>query len=505
MSAWRRALVVIGAAALVRLLFAALIPLFPDETYYWEWSRRLAPGYFDHPGGVALLIRIGTALLSPFGAAETPIGVRFGIIVAGWIAALATIATARRIAGASAALRAAILISVLPLAAAGLIIATPDVPVLAATAVALYLVVRAIQSPVRSRESLMWWIAAGVALGLAFSSKYTSIFIPVGVVAAVVLRKELRARLAEPGPYIACIVATLVFVPVLVWNSHHDWISFLFQLKHGLAKPQGSALHIAWRNEGDFWGGQAGLASPILFVMMGIAVWRGERRAVSGERFVLSIVALVSFGFFVYSALRQRVEPNWPAPAYIPAIVLLATTTWGALGERWMKAGIWFAAIMSAIIYVQGVVPILPLPPRKDPIARAFGWRELTLRADSAAAAITAQTGKRAWLGGDRYQEASELAFHTPSHPETFATNLSGRVNQYELWPKFAERATAGDNVVLVLDDSEGQHDAVKALAPYFADVHRGELVTMRRGSGEIGTRRVWTLVGWRGGWPVVR
>jgi hypothetical protein len=21
----------------------------PDETYYWEWSQWLAPGYYDHP------------------------------------------------------------------------------------------------------------------------------------------------------------------------------------------------------------------------------------------------------------------------------------------------------------------------------------------------------------------------------------------------------------------------------------------------------------------------
>ena len=62
---------VLAAGVLVRLFFAALIPLFPDEAYYWEWSRRLAAGYFDHPPAIPLLIRGGTAL---FGA--TAIGVR---------------------------------------------------------------------------------------------------------------------------------------------------------------------------------------------------------------------------------------------------------------------------------------------------------------------------------------------------------------------------------------------------------------------------------------------
>ena len=50
----RLALVVVAAAALVRLAFASLIPAFPDETYYWDWSRHLAAGYFDHPPAIAL-------------------------------------------------------------------------------------------------------------------------------------------------------------------------------------------------------------------------------------------------------------------------------------------------------------------------------------------------------------------------------------------------------------------------------------------------------------------
>jgi hypothetical protein len=62
--------------ALVRLLVAAGTPLFPDEAYYWEWSRRLAGGYFDHPPAVAWLIAGGTAI-----AGDTPLGVRLGTLV----------------------------------------------------------------------------------------------------------------------------------------------------------------------------------------------------------------------------------------------------------------------------------------------------------------------------------------------------------------------------------------------------------------------------------------
>jgi 4-amino-4-deoxy-L-arabinose transferase-like glycosyltransferase len=499
---WRRALIVISAAALLRFVFAVIIPLLPDETYYWDWSRHLQGGYFDHPPGIALLVRLGGVLLAPVGASATPIAVRLGPVLAGWIAGLGTIAIARRLGGDGAALRAAIVISVLPLAAAGLILATPDAPVLAATAGGLYCVIRALECVPHSASSLRWWAITGLALGLAFISKYTSIFLPAGVVLAIILRGDLRVRLREPGPYVACVIATLVFTPVLLWNAQHEWISFVFQLRHGLGAPEGSALLAAWKHEGDFFGGQAALASPILFVMLAIATAKSLTRKAPSVHFVLAMVGALSFGFFVYSAIRQRVEPNWPAPAYIPAVVLLSLIQWKSRGEKWLKAGIVVAAVLSAVIYVQGVVPILPLAPRKDPIARAFGWDDLTRAASATVARVNAETHVQTWLGGDRYQEASEIAFHNAMHPTTFATNMSGRTNQYDLWPGFADRARVGDNLVLVLDESDGPHEAIAALAPYFAEARRDTLVALRRGVGEIGVRRIWVLRGWRGGWP---
>ena len=54
-------------AVVVRLIFGALIPLQPDETYYWEWSRHLAGGYFDHPLGIALVIKGGSWLAAHTG------------------------------------------------------------------------------------------------------------------------------------------------------------------------------------------------------------------------------------------------------------------------------------------------------------------------------------------------------------------------------------------------------------------------------------------------------
>jgi 4-amino-4-deoxy-L-arabinose transferase-like glycosyltransferase len=485
------AVVVTILATLVRLLFAARLPLFPDETYYWEWSRRLAGGYFDHPFMIALLVRAGAI----FGSSSA-LAVRFFPVLAGGVASLATAGIAWRLAGGAAAVRAAVVLALMPLVASGLVLATPDAPLLAASAVGLYCVVRALQSAPRSRASLRWWSAAGVALGLAFASKYTSILLPVTITAAVLVRPSLRARLREPGPYVACLLATLVFLPVLNWNASHDWISFAFQIRHGLGAPTGSVL----KRELDLVGGQLGLVSPILFALAAASVWRALRRPTDDASFALAVVAAGSWVFFVYSASRRAVEPNWPAPSYVPGVALLAALASTEGYQRWLRRGVALAAVLVGVLYLHALAPVLPLPARRDPLARNAGWDGVAARVDEARRTIAG----RAWLGAERYQDVSELSYHLSGQPMALCTCLRGRRNQYELWPGFRELASPGDALVLALDErSAGEaHEAVTTLAPYFTSVTRGVLAPLLRGRDTVSVRRIWTLGGYRGGWP---
>lgn len=501
--AWYATIGVIVFAMLLRVIVGARLPLVPDETYYWEWSRHLSLGYFDHPPIIAWLIRIGTVI---FGI--NSIGVRILPVLCGGVAALAIAATGRRIAGSHTAAEAAIIISVMPLAAAGLVLATSDAPLLAAVATALYFIVSALQSKRRSSESLRAWCWAGVALGLAFWSKYTSILLPVGVLIAFVSHRSLWPRFTEWGPYAACVIATVIFMPVLIWNARHDWVSFTYQIEHGLGSSSGSSLGsmllAAWRHEGDLLGGQAGLATPILFMLIAIAVAKSLRPSLGPERWLLAVVSTLYFAFFVYSALKKRVEPNWPAPAYIGGVVLCAAYRWSEKAKRWRAAGIALGGVLSLAVYLHAFEPVFPIPPAKDPVARAFGWGALAVAAERAAAAPRgrAHPGAAAWISADRYQDASEIAYHSPTHTETFSLNLGGRPNQYDLWPGFAARARPGDRLVVAVDETQGPHDAIVTLIPYFESILRGELVELKRGDAVIAVRRLYTLDGWRGGWP---
>lgn len=500
-SAWRGALLVVGVATLVRLVFAARLPLYPDEAYYWEWSRRLAAGYFDHPPGIAYAIAAGMRLSGFLGLDPHPFAVRLVPVVCGLVASLAVVGIARRAGGDRAALYAAWIISSMPLAATGLVLATPDAPLMAATAAGLYAVVRATQSPLRSGASLLWWTAAGVALGAAFTSKYTSILLPVGVLLAVAVDPELRKRFAEPGPYVACVVATLVFSPTLLWNAANDWGSFTYQIEHGLGQMRGSPL----QREGELVGGQAGLATPILFVLMAAAVWQGTRRPRTATVRLLAIVAAAMWGFFLISAWRKPVEANWPAPAYVPAAALLAvfaTTAWQMRGLRWTRWGIGLAVALTTVIYAHALFDLLPIAPRRDPIARAFGYDAMADAMYRAAQQRSMWDSAAVHFATDRYQDSAEAAFHLPGQPFVHSLNLGGRRNQYDLWGPFPGRP--GDVLVLALDDPADRiHPAITKLSPHFAAVERGEVVALKRSPDEppIGTRRIWILRGFDGRW----
>jgi hypothetical protein len=169
---------------------------------------------------------------------------------------------------------------------------------------------------------------------------------------------------------------------------------------------------------------------------------------------------------------------------------------------KWLRAGVWLAAVLSAVIYIHAAFDLLPIPPRKDPLARSAGWREL---ADAAAIAQQRANSTRttaAWIAADRYQDAAELAFQLPSHPTTFSLNLSGRGNQYDLWPGFAETAGVGDNLVVAVDESAETNPIVLRLAPFFLSFARDSLVDLRNRHGVVTRRRLWILRGWIGGWP---
>lgn len=498
--AWLWAGAWVATATLLRALISSLVPLVPDETYYWMWTRHLSAGYFDHPPGVAFLTAIGTGL---FGSTST--GVRAGPMLAALTTHVGAVVVAwqlagRGAAGARSAMRAAILMAVVPIAALGLVLATPDAALFAAAMLVLLGVERALAAPLKSRAGFWWWTLAGLSLGAALVAKYTAILFPLGLVGAFLIHPALRARFREAGLWWAALLASLIFSPVVIWNAMHDWVSFRFQLNHGFGT---AARGTVISRELELLGGQFGLASPVLFVLMGAAVWialrdgwrtRAEAQPdhVTTRRFALAVMAIVPLAFFAVSAARRPVEANWPALMYPPAMLLLASETHAWLRDRWWRGGVAFAMALLTVVSVQAWRPVLPLDPRRDLFARSYGWSTLAAAVDSARRDPFLDGTVDRWVAADRYQDASALAFHLSDHPTVFSLNLGGRPNQFDLWKTVYDTMRPGDGMIAVFDDNAVGDTLGVRVARWFREAKRGPQVVLRRGDAPIAHRRIW-------------
>ena len=126
-------------AFLLRLIYLGQVERLPEETYYWNYSQHLDIGYLDHPPMVAWLIRLGTAV---FG--DTSFGVRIGAVFCGAVASFFTYRLTRNLFDEASALVALVLMQVLPYFFFSGILMTPDAPLAAAWAAALYYLERAL-------------------------------------------------------------------------------------------------------------------------------------------------------------------------------------------------------------------------------------------------------------------------------------------------------------------------------------------------------------------------
>ena len=393
----RRFLVAIVALTALRFVAAAVLPLSADEAYYWLWSRHLAAGYYDHPPAIAYAIKLGTLL---FGA--TPLGVRLGplllSVAASWFVWRAGAILLRdEAAGARACLyfNLTLMISVETLAA------TPDAASVAAAAAVLYALAK-----VDETGKGAWWLAVGVAAGLGLLSKYTGLFLGAGIAVWLLLSPKARKWLLTPWPYLGGVLALIVFLPNLMWNASHDWMTFAFQFGR-IAEG-----HFTLRFLFEFLGAQLVLATPFIFVLAALALAFSTRDR-DGTTFLLAALVFPSALYFLIHSLHDRIQGNWPSFLY-PALGIAAAQAWGLKDWSGWTAPVWrlsrklatpVAAVLLLAVYAQALFGVIPFG-RSDPLARllAVGFDgvaqtiEKNVAGNRAAAILTTDYASTSWF-----------------------------------------------------------------------------------------------------------
>jgi len=85
-----------------------------------------------------------------------------------------------------------------------------------------YLLVRLLKS-----EDPRWWVPIGVVLGLGMETRYTMGFLALGIAGAVLFTPACRF-LRSGWLWVGVAVSILVFLPNLVWQMQHHFISLEF-------------------------------------------------------------------------------------------------------------------------------------------------------------------------------------------------------------------------------------------------------------------------------------
>jgi hypothetical protein len=397
-------LTVVALVAL-RLVGAAWTPLTFDEAYYWMWSKHLAFGYYDHPPGVAVVIRLGTLI-----AGDTELGVRLVSILLALPMSFAVYRTAAILFGGQrVAATATILLNVTLMAAVGTLIVTPDSPLLVASSLVLLFLAKVLET---GRGA--WWLAVGAAVGVALLSKYTALFFGPAILIWLVSVPKLRRWLISPWPYLGGVAALAIFSPVILWNADHHWVSFIKQIGRSRIEDF-KPLFI-----GELIPTQIAFATPLVFILgaMGLyALFRRDGGALAARALINAIFWTVVL-YFMWHSLHARVEANWFAPVYpafaIAAAVAANLTRWEKRGQRVVDFCLRWASpvgiLMFALLIVQANTGALS-GFRRDATVRSVGvgWPALAAGIE----AVRVRTGAACVLAPD-YGTTSWLAFYLP-------------------------------------------------------------------------------------------
>lgn len=453
----RRTLILIGGVLLFRLAYAALFPVSPagDEAYYWDWGRQLDYGYYSKPPLIAWLY----ALVDWIGGGSL-FAIRAAAAVLGAVSLFLVFRLASDLFDERTAWIALLLSIAAPANSVLSFFLTIDAPLLACWTLALWMLWR----QVSGRGGALTLVVLFLAVGLGHLAKQMMMIFPALAVAFFALNRGSRDAMRSPALWAVLFGSYLSLAPPLLWNARNDWITFQHTGHHFESTSDGGNLLLERIEEFlTFLATQLGVIGPaaavILFTVSLVALPR-IRRAPAPVCFLL-VFGAVPLALMLLLALRQTLQPNWPAVFYVSCMILAAAWYSGRLElpfppaawRRFLRSTVILSAALSVYFYAAG--PFLAAIGKPghvaDPNRRLLGYDRL--------AAEVEKIREREEGGHDLFvvtlghrDLASQLAFGLPDQPRVYRWESYDRiVSQYELWNNPAEDGHLGTDAIIVV------------------------------------------------------
>ena len=456
---WRVfALAIVAYSVVLRLAFAGVVELLPEEAYYWNYAQHPALGYLDHPPLIAWLIWIGTHILG-----NNELGVRLPTMFCWLISAFFIYRLAADMTSKTNAMRVLLLMAIFPIYLSTGFLATPDAPLYAAWAGSLFYLEQAL---VRNRSRA--WIGVGIFIGLAMMSKYTAALLGPSALLLILLDKSSRKWFFRPQPYLAIIISLLIFLPVIIWNYNHDWVSFAFQGNRRWTSDHHFYLH-------QLIGSAILLLTPLGIIGVVVAFLPehiggiplikhlGSSEFTARVRLFSLLFTLTPLAVFIIHSLQDNPKLNWTGPVWLSSLPLLAltmTTLPGVMTSRitrmgqalWKPTAVGLLLLTGGAFYATAIGP--PLIPRLNKMSLPVAWREMSEYIESVELNVISDTEEEPLIVGlDDYFITAEYAFYDPAGDrgrDTAGLNLFGM--QGLMWDYWCTPASVAGRTVIIVD-----------------------------------------------------
>ncbi len=471
----------ISGITIFRLLYAIILPIAPQEAYYWNYSRHPALSYFDHPPFTAYLIKMTTFLgVSNF-------SIHLAAIILSVFMSFAVFRLATLLFDENVGFWSVVAINLTFIYALGGLIITPDAPMLlfwVMTMIACY--------HIDHNGGRIWWLLLGIFLGAGFISKYTIVFAGFGAFLFFISSKERMKWFATIWPYAAVLSAFVIALPVVYWNYQNEWASFLFQTQRRAGEIAGFRPDFFFGFIGTVIAIYSIVPLPLLFA----GIWDSVKRALrdrSSDHALLAWFSVPLIIFLLSLAARSWVKMNWTAPAFIGLFLagaayyfrLSKTRTWVRL---WGRVSIIFLVLTFIMVHVVILLPGFYFG-KGDYFS---GWRSLASRIDE----IRTDMPEPYFIAGYEYKTASMLAFHLKGQPETLSNNVVGKGGlQYDYWSD--PDTLDGYNAIFVYD-ARVKYRNPERLGDFFDNVSPEEILTVKKGGKILTKFHIFKCYGYR-------
>ena len=400
------ALAIVFGFQIFRIALLPFMGLMPQDAYYHFYGENLSLSYFDHPGMIGYILRGFTEI---FG--KTVFVVKLADFIVTSFTLLSFYKLSTYFLSKNKALTALVLISSTIFISILSFNSTPDVPLLLFWTLSLICLYKAI-----FQNNKWHWIFAGILMGLAFDSKYTSLFLQIGLLAFLVFSNRYRKLLLSPWLWICLVFSLAASFPVWWWNYQNDFASFAFQGSNRTGKI--SKFEISPNYFFGAIGHQLILLLPILFIAFITFTYKYIKRALfkfklpsSKILFLLAFFVPTFVGFFALTPVYW-VKLNWMMPSYITGIIIAAIF----IKKKWVKIQLYFSVFFHILISLQILFYLAPI--KSDDTW--LGWEELALEAKK----LTDKDSNSFVFSDDDYKTSAVLNFYMDQ--KVYAQNIIG-------------------------------------------------------------------------------